>query len=375
MPIKGIDLCRAYHNDVLRPILASHIPHLGNAYAAALIGWGSDVLGHDDEFSRDHEWGPRCILFLPPGLAQERERVYATLDRHVPDEFMGYPTRFAPASQAPNVRIPAEGALAKAHIQVTTVEEYARSNLGIVYPTDDLAWLTIPEQKLLELTRGEVFHDGLGTLTTLRQYYEGYYPVDVWKYRLAYAWQAVGWDADLIGLCALRGDTLSALHAVGTTLHQIMCLIFLLNRRYGPTYPKWFHREFYRLPQLANELGPQVESCYCDPDLSGVELRCQAICQQMIRFQDDLGLVPKASMRSYPFSRTGFTLDTNYLAQQIGQTITGQLRGMPLYGAVDQWVSNPDLLLFAERLKPLASLYRCLPPAAWREGTSTNDME
>jgi hypothetical protein len=63
--MKGLDLCRAYYTEVLAPLLASHLPKLGDSYAAALIGWGSDVLGHDDDLSRDHEWGPRCILFLP----------------------------------------------------------------------------------------------------------------------------------------------------------------------------------------------------------------------------------------------------------------------------------------------------------------------
>ena len=33
-------------------------------YAAGLIGYGSDVLGHGDEISRDHEWGPRCTIWL-----------------------------------------------------------------------------------------------------------------------------------------------------------------------------------------------------------------------------------------------------------------------------------------------------------------------
>jgi hypothetical protein len=299
---------------------------------------------------------------------------YRRLDRDIPDEFLGYPTRFAPAPGDPGVRVPTSSPTAKAHIEVTSVEEYAARNLGVARPPDDVAWLTIPEHKLLEFTRGEVFHDGLGTLSELREYYGSYYPLGVWKYRLAYAWQAAGWDADLIGLCARRGDTLSALHAVGTTLHQLMRLVFLLNRCYGPTYPKWFHREFYRLPHLAQEIGPQMENCYRDPDLERVEQGCQAMSRQLIDFQDGLGLLSKAMVRDYPFSRTFFRLDTNYVARQIQDTLVGQLRALPLYGAADQWVGNPDLLLSPDRLDFAEALYRRSLADPWPRKASQDDM-
>jgi Domain of unknown function (DUF4037) len=49
-------------------------------------------------------------------------------------------------------------------------------------------WLTIPSQKLLEMTAGALFHDGVGTLTQLRARL-GWYPHDVWLYLLACGWQ------------------------------------------------------------------------------------------------------------------------------------------------------------------------------------------
>ncbi len=41
----------------------------------------------------------------------------------------------------------------------------------------------------------------MGKLTELREYFK-YFPDDVWRYRLAYQWNLLYWDIDLIGICA-----------------------------------------------------------------------------------------------------------------------------------------------------------------------------
>ena len=50
--IPGLELNRLFFDEVVRPLLTSKLPELG--YSAGLIGEGSDVLGFDDEMSRDH---------------------------------------------------------------------------------------------------------------------------------------------------------------------------------------------------------------------------------------------------------------------------------------------------------------------------------
>ncbi|MBO5670086.1 MAG: hypothetical protein J6S41_00925, partial [Clostridia bacterium] len=67
--IKGRDLCRDFFREIARPILDEHFPCL--QYSAGLLGYGSDILGYDDEISTDHMWGPRFYLFLRP---EDRER-------------------------------------------------------------------------------------------------------------------------------------------------------------------------------------------------------------------------------------------------------------------------------------------------------------
>ena len=59
--MQGLELSRRFYFEAVRPILERDFPEV--EYAAALIGHGSEILGFDDERSRDHEWGPRVQLF------------------------------------------------------------------------------------------------------------------------------------------------------------------------------------------------------------------------------------------------------------------------------------------------------------------------
>ena len=353
--MKGLDLCRAYFAEVLQPILATSVPEIGQSYAAALIGWGSDVLGHDDEISRDHEWGPRCYLFLPNALQEHTEKIHRKLNSQAPMHFRGFPTRFAIDPGNPTVRVPTEESSGRVHVEITTCDLYLAANLGAATPANDLEWLTIPENRLLELTRGEVFFDGAGELTRIRGFYE-YYPVDVWKYRLAYAWQALGWDIDIVRLCADRGDTLSARYSLAKTLSGIMELTFLLNKRYSP-FSKWLHREFYGLPHLSREIGPILKRCYAQEGLTVVPDLLSKAIKLLIQHQDQIGELPRMKMRPRKSARPYPDFDSQYVADRIRGTIKGELREIPLLGAVDQWVGNYDLLLDAAMLKPLSSVY------------------
>ena len=62
--MKSLELNRAYYRDCVSKIMEQYCPDIAGSHAAALIGYGSEVMGNDDEFSRRYGWGPRLLLFL-----------------------------------------------------------------------------------------------------------------------------------------------------------------------------------------------------------------------------------------------------------------------------------------------------------------------
>ncbi len=368
--VQSLELNRAYYHDCIAKILTDHCPEIAQRYAAALIGWGSEVLGNDDEFSKIYGWGPRVALFLTPeDLAHWGHKVVDILHKHVPPEILGQPTRFTDPTTGPPTPTTEPGGVLQ--IPITTCARFARLYLGLEEAEvaqstlPSRRWLLIPEAGLLRLTAGEVFHDSAGTLTQLRDTFH-YFPDDVWRYRLAYQWTRLSWDIDLIGLCAHRGDTLSARVTLARSVERIVGLIFLLNRVYKPGYPKWLHRQFYKLPHLAADLGPDLETLLASDDVMSSTARLYPILDALIAFQCRCADLPAPDYKkSAHLDRGFFAYDLQPIIDTLRATIHGELLNLPFkIGAMDQWVGDQDLLMWPVHLRSLAGIYDCEDPVA-----------
>ena len=94
MFVSGRELSRRFYQEQVHPVL--HIGYPGLPYSAALLGRGSEVLGFDDEMSRDHNWEPRVLLFLGDAdHARYGKAVDRSLRDGLPARFAGYPTQFS----------------------------------------------------------------------------------------------------------------------------------------------------------------------------------------------------------------------------------------------------------------------------------------
>jgi Domain of unknown function (DUF4037) len=327
---EAIRLARGYYEEVVAPLLRARWPHL--RHAAARLGSGSDVLGLDDDMSRDHDWGLRLTLFVEPGAVHH---VAALLDEHLPQSYAGLPVRFS-TTWDPVVRH---------RVEVVTVTAFVTSHLG-VDPTTDLApveWLGLTGQSVLEVISGEVFADTPGTLTRVRELL-AWYPDDVWRYVVAADWSRLSQEMPLMSRAGRRGDDLGsrvlAARLVGTAVH----LAFLLTRQWPP-YPKWLGTAFSRLPAASDLGGPLAALLAADR----WQERQRALEESLIvlfRRQHDAGLPVPAGTPSAPFFDRPFLGVRTEMASLLLESVTDpSVRQLPPgVGAVEQWADNVDVL-------------------------------
>jgi hypothetical protein len=295
-----------------------------------------------------------------PRFAEELSSVF---DDSLPPTFAGFPTRFQPDERLGDYLVMTASAAGRHHIAITTAQRFLELTIGYrSAPETDDEWLLIPEQRLLEFTGGEIFYDGIGRVTQLRKQL-AYFPDNVWKYRLSYAPESIGWELGLVALCARRGDLLSMHLNAAVTVKRVMQLTFLLNRRYCPGYAKWLHREFTKLPIVAGEIEDLLQGAFVSRDdasiLSNIELALGIIYAQL---ENLMGLPELPHELPRVHDRGISTIDTQEIARIILASSPLGLRQLAIhgapYGAADQWITNEDLLLSPVHLKALAGIYR-----------------
>lgn len=257
--IKGLNLCEEFFNKVAKPILDEEFPLL--RYSAALIGYGSDVIGFDTEISRDHMWGPRFNIYLEKNnFDQMSSKISEVFALKLPYEFRGYSTNFSEPDIKDNGVQRLEKVCAKKvnHlIEFHTLQGYFQSYLGYT-PLSEIKtsdWLTFSEHRLLAVTSGKVFHDDLG-LNIIREKLS-YYSDDVWLYLLASKWMMIAEEEAFVGRCGDVGDEIGSRIITSRIINHLMRLCFLMERKYAP-YSKWFGSAFKRL-NISNELLPVLE--------------------------------------------------------------------------------------------------------------------
>ncbi len=340
--LSGLTLSRRFYEDLVAPRLAAEYPAL--RHAAALIGYGSEVLGLDTPMSRDHNFGPRVLLFVEEAEFHLAPAILRRFEAVLPDSFLGEPVGFRSRPHAPPDEPGALGVIGHG-LEVHTLGAWLRRHLGLGPdgPAQATDWLGVAEQHLLEFTAGAVFRDDVGRLTALRERL-AWYPQDVWLYRLAAQWARIAEERAFVGRTGDVGDELGSRVIAARLARDLMRLAFLVERRYAP-YAKWFGTAFQRLA-CAPQLTPPLAAVLSAEDWREREGALAEAARRLAQLQlaREIPGAPAPAV-GRDFERPFHGLKAAEIAAGFrGAIADPQLRARPLFGAVDQVSDSTPLL-------------------------------
>lgn len=267
--MKGLELARNYFTRYGLPLIHDKFPDYQERIAGGLVGMGSECLGFDDEFSRDHDWGPGfCLWLTQPDFEQ--------IGRHLQEEYQKLPATHAGFERQ-------QSEWGGGRVGVFETGEFYRGFIGRTDAPQTLYdWLRIPENSLSACTSGQVFYDPLQAFSAIRQQLLKFYPDDVRIVKIAARCMSAGQSGQYNFVRSLaRRDYFAAQYAQTKFCSDIMSLVYLLNRRYAPYY-KWLLRGIADLPVLGPFMFDKISAMAQSSDYEHKRLLMDEICAAVI---------------------------------------------------------------------------------------------
>ncbi len=340
--VPALELNAGFYRDAVEPLVRAW-PH-----SAALLGSGSELLGFDTERSTDHGWGPRLQLFVAP---DDVIAVRAAVDSGLPTEYRGWPVAFG-WDDVPSTH----------HVYVVPLAQWLRTRLGCdaTKAMINADWLTMPQQRLLGVVRGAVYHDRTGELSAVRRTLH-YFPAELRLYMLASQWRRVAQEEPLVGRAAEVGDEVGSRVVAARIVRDLMRLHFLLAGEYWP-YAKWFGSAYRALPQ-SDEMIPALEHALDARRYPERETALVAAYETLARIHNATVLTTPVDPHVGQFyGRPYRVLGSERFVDACRDRVTdARLRTLPLIGSIDQIADSTDLLENTEAIRALRTLYEDAP--------------
>ncbi len=253
----GLKISETFFEEYGLPMLEKNFPEYKDNIAAGLVGQTSECFGYDDYISRDHDYEPCFCLWLPEELKKEigdeLQKAYDALPveqfilNHRADVGMAEPSRIMTGARSHRVG-------------VHSIEEFYYEHTGMTSaPVTTQDWLATPQMHLAEAVNGKVFRDPSGEFSFIRNVWEGYYPENVLKKKVAADLAMAGKTGQFnYDRSVKRGDLGAAYCCVTEFIYKITAALFLLNGRYMPYY-KWRFRAMKEFTTLSCVVEPLLK--------------------------------------------------------------------------------------------------------------------
>ena len=240
--MKGLEIAETFYNTFGKKMIHDNFLELENKITIGLVGSGSECLGFDDDISKDHDYEPRFIMFVPDDFDSQTifrlERAYSTL----PKEFMGLQRKYDHLMIEENVIKISDFYLQKIGNKTGNLSNYE--------------WLTIPSFYLLEATNGKIFNQANNDFIKIREKLAKY-PKDI-KYKKLAGNLLLMYQSGIYNY--ERATKRNDFGAVSISLYEFtkhtLAVLYLLNDIYMPYYKWWFRglEKFSSLTNLLNKL-------------------------------------------------------------------------------------------------------------------------
>jgi hypothetical protein len=340
--VPGMSLNEMFYHDVVRPLMIKHFPEL--KYSAGLVGHGSDVMGFDSEKSMDHNWGPHLHMFFSePDFVAYKHKVDEMLRKNLPYEYMGFSTNFTDGDKY-RIAVPKYKKRGEVNhlFEFWTPESFFMHYLGfnIKRKPSFQDWLLFPQQALIEVTIGKIFHDDLGVIDLRKSFM--YYPDDIWKYMLAVQWGKVRDHIQFQARSGEEGDELGSYVNSGRSIQTVMFLCFLLERRYAP-YDKWFGTAFNSWLKCSEKLTPLLLSVFKERDWFRRQQFLAEIYQELGKMTNALKISKPAPTKIIDYFGRGYpAIDAWEFEARMYESIENeQLKAMKFQmGNIDQFINH-----------------------------------
>ncbi len=244
--MKGIELSRAFFEQYGRKMIENEFSEYADRIAAGLVGQGSERYGFDDEISRDHDNCAGFCLWISKEDDEKFGFELARAYRHLAGEYMGVSTK-------ENMRC----SLSK--YGVITYDDFFVPLVGENYKNlSPLDFLYTPSNYLADASNGEVFFDGNGEFSRIREQIKNGMPEDIRLKKLAAALAGMAQSGQYNYARILsHGENAAAVLALCEFVKYTCFAVFLINRQHAPYY-KWTLRALTGLKVLGN-LAPSLE--------------------------------------------------------------------------------------------------------------------
>ncbi|MDE6518535.1 MAG: DUF4125 family protein, partial [Acetatifactor sp.] len=242
--VTGMELCRAYYETYGRAMIHEKFPEYEGRIAVGLAGEGSDCFGYDDETSRDHDWGPSFLMWVPDEVYTEIGEQLQAAYEELPQTFLGYTYQTsrqgAGRRGVQTIRSFYGRLLGMEHLE-SIYRAMETENPGLI------PFRQMEESALAAAVNGCVFRDDEGIFSQIRVLLTEHYPERLRYLRIAEAAARFCQYGQYNSSRMLRrGDRLSSRMLLGRAAEEALKLVYYMERQFPP-HDKWLAEGVRRL--------------------------------------------------------------------------------------------------------------------------------